>query len=190
MPNHAALTVAFFVWLLNGLDNFFDGEILLIPADLLYIGVKEHKVPDQFHDPFFAEQRNQIPILLGGCAVRHMPGQRLFQKSGVLFLPHIPESFGRAGGGILHSVFIGRHHDLGKLVELWDVLLLLVADILLYRLLHTDLRGLAFDDGEGDAVEKQHKIRPGVMELVPAVYCKFLGNMKQVVLRMIPVNVF
>ena len=119
-----------------------------------------------------------------------MLGQRLLQKSGVLFLPHIPEFFRRAGGGILHSVFIGRHHDLSKLVELWDILLLLVADVLLHSLFHTDLWSFTLNDSEGNTVDKQHNIRPGVVELVPTVYCKLLGNMEQVVLRMLPVNIF
>ena len=183
MPNDAALTVALFVWLLNGLDNLFDGKILLIPANLLYIGIKEHKVPNQFHDPCFAEQRNQIPILLSGGPASHMLGQ-------CLFLPHIPEFLGRAGGGILHSVFIGRHHDLSKLVELWDILLLLVADVLLHSLFYADLGRFTLNDSEWDTVDKQHDIRPGIVKLVPAVYCKLLGNMEQVVLRMFPVNVF
>ena len=119
-----------------------------------------------------------------------MLGQCPFQKSGVLFLPHIPEFFRRAGGGILHSVFIGRHHDLSKLVELWDILLLLVANVLLHSLFHTDLWSFTLNDSEGNTVDKQHDIRPGVVELVPAVYCKLLSNMEQVVLRMLPVNIF
>ena len=190
MPDHAALTVTLFVRLLNGLDNLFDGEILLIPANLLYIGVKEHKVPDQFHDPCFAEQRNQIPILLSRGPISHMLGQFLFQKSGVLFLPHIPEFFRRSGGGILHGIFIGRHHNLGKLVELRNIFLLLVADVLLHGLFYADLGRFTLNDSKGDTVNKQHNIRPGVVELVPAIYCKLLGNMEQVVLRMFPVNVF
>ena len=190
MPDNATLTVALFVRLLNGLDNLFDGEILLIPANLLYIGVKEDKVPDQFHDPFFAEQRNQIPILLSWGPVSHILGQCLFLKNGVLFLPHIPEFLGRAGGGILHSVFIGRHHDLSKLVELWDILLLLVANVLLHSLFHTDLWSFTLNDSEGNTVDKQHDIRPGIVNLVPAVYCKLLSNMEQIVLRMLPVNIF
>ena len=190
MPDHAALTVTLFVRLLNGLDNLFDGEILLIPANLLYIGVKEHKVSDQFYNPFFAEQRNQIPILLSGSAVSHILGQCSFQKSGVLFLPYIPEFFRRTGGGILHSIFIGRHHDLSKFVELWDILLLLVADILLHGLFYADLGRFTLNDSEGNTVDKQHDIRPGVVKLVPTVYCKLLGNMEQVVLRMLPVDVF
>ena len=190
MPDNATLTVALFVRLLNGLDNLFDGEILLIPANLLYIGVKEDKVPDQFHDPFFAEQRNQIPILLSWGPVSHILGQCLFLKSGVLFLPHIPELLRRAGGSILHSVFVGRHHNLGKLVELWDILLLLIADILLHSLFYADLGRFTLNDGEGNTVDKQHDIRPSVVEFVPAVYCKLLSNMEQIVLRMLPVNVF
>ena len=178
MPDDATLTVVLFVWLLDGLDNLFDSEILLIPADFLYIGVKEHKVPDQFHDPFFAEQRNQIPILLSGGAVNHMLGKCLFQKSGVLFPPYIPEFFRRAGSGILHGVFIGRHHNLGKLVELWDILLLLVADVLLHSLFYADLGRFTLNDSEGNTIDKQHDIRPGIVKLVPAVYCKLLGNMK------------
>ena len=184
------MTVTLFVRLLNGLDNLFDGEILLIPANLLYIGVKEHKVSDQFYNPFFAEQRNQIPILLSGGSVSHILGQCLIQKSNILLLPHIPEFFGRSGGGILHGVFIGRHHNLGKLVELWDILLLLVADVLLHGLFYADLGRFTLNDSKGDTVNKQHNIRPGVVELVPAIYCKLLGNMEQVVLRMFPVNVF
>ena len=184
------MTVTLFVRLLNSLDNLFDGEILLIPANLLYIGGKEHKVSDQFYNPFFAEQRNQIPILLSGGAVSHILGQCLFQKSGVLFFPHIPEFFRCAGGGILHSVFIGCHHNLGKLVELRDILLLLVADILLHSLFYTDLGCFTLNDSKGDTVDKQHDIRPGVVKLIPTVYCKLLGNMEQIVLRMLPVNVF
>ena len=119
-----------------------------------------------------------------------MLGQRLLQKSGVLFLPHIPEFFRRAGGGILHSVFIGRHHDLSKLVELWDILLLLVANVLLHSLFHTDLWSFTLNDSEGNTVDKQHDIRPSVVELVTAVYRKFFRDMEQVVLRMLPVDVF
>ena len=187
MPDDATLTVVLFVWLLNGLDNLFDGEILLIPANLLYIGVKEHKVPDQFHDPFFTEQRNHIPILLSEGSVNHMLGHCLFQKSGVLFLPHIPEFFRCTGSGILHSVFIGRHHNLDKLVELRNVFLLLVSDVLLHSLFYADLGRFTLNDSEGDTVDKQHDIRPGIVKLVPTVYC---GNMEQVVLRMLPINVF
>ena len=183
------MTVALFVWLLNGLDNLFDGEILLIPANLLYIGVKEDKVPDQFHDPFFTEQRNHIPILFSGYAVSRILGQCLLQKSGILFLPHIPEFFRRAGGGILHSVFVGCHHNLGKLVELWDILLLLVTDVLLHGLFYADLRRFTLNYSKGDTVDKQHDIRPGIVKLVPAVYCKLLGNMEQVVLQMFPINI-
>ena len=189
MPNDAALAVAFFIWLLNRFDDLFDGEILLIPANFLHIGVKEHKVPDQFHHTLLAKQGNQIPILFGGGAAGHIPGQRRFQKNGILFLPHIPKFLRRSCCGILHSVFIGRHHDLSKLVELWNVLLLLVADILLHGLLHADLWGLALDHGEGDAVDEQHNIRAGVVELVPAVHREFLCDMKQVVLRVRPVDV-
>ncbi|CDA79109.1 unknown [Clostridium sp. CAG:242] len=190
MPNDTALTVALFILLLDGLDNLFDGKILLIPANLLYIGIKEHKVSDQLDDPFFAEQRNQILILLSGGAVSHILSQCSFQKSGVLFLPHIPEFFRRTGGGILHGVFIGRHHNLGKLVELRNVLLLLVADVLLHALFYADLRRFTLNDGEGNTVDKQHDIRPGIVKLVPAVYRKFFGDMKQVILWMLPVNVF
>ena len=189
MPDDAALAVAPFVRLLNGLDNLFNGEILLIPADFLHVGVKEHKIPDQLHDPLPAEKGNQIPVLLRGRATRHILGQCRFEKRGVLFLPYIPELLGRAGGGVLHGVFIGRHDDLGKLVELGNVLCLLVADVLLHGLLHADLRSLALDDSKGDTVEKQHEIRPGVAELVPAVYRKLLGDVKQVVLRMLPINI-
>ena len=119
-----------------------------------------------------------------------MLGQRLLQKSGVLFLPHIPEFFRRAGGGILHSVFIGRHHDLGKLVKLRDVFLLLVTDVLLHGLFYADLGRFTLNDSEGNTVDKQHDIRPSVVELVTAVYRKFFRDMEQVVLRMLPVDVF
>ena len=38
--------------------------------------------------------------------------------------------------------------------------------------------GLAFNDSEGNPVDKQHNIRPGIVELVPAVHRKFLGHME------------
>ena len=128
--------------------------------------------------------------MLGGGAAVHTPGQRIFQKSGILFFPHIPEFLGRSGCGILYSIFIGRHHDLRKLVELWNVLLLLVADILFHGLLHADLWGLTLDHCEGDAVDEQHNIWAGVVKLVPAVHRKFLGHMEKVILRVLPVDVF
>ena len=119
-----------------------------------------------------------------------MLGQCIFQKSSVLFFPHIPKFFWCAGGGILHGIFIGRHHNLGKLVELRDVFLLLVANVLLHSLFYADLGRFTLNNSKRDTVDKQHNIRPGIVELVPAVYCKLLGNMEQVVLRMFPVNVF
>ena len=67
---------------------------------------------------------------------------------------------------------------------------MLVADILLHGLFYADLGRFTLNNSKRDTVDKQHDIRPGVVELVPAVYCKLLGNMEQVVLRMFPVNVF
>ena len=118
-----------------------------------------------------------------------MLGQCSFQKSSVMFLPYGPEFFRRAGGGVLHGVFIGRHYDLSKLVELRNVFLLLVADVLLHGLFYADLGRFTLNDSERDTVDKQHNIRPGIVKLVPAVYCKLFGDMEQVVLRMFPVNV-
>ena len=67
---------------------------------------------------------------------------------------------------------------------------MLVADVLLHGLFYTDLRGFTLNDGKGDTVDKQHDIRSGIMKLIPTVYCKLLSNIEQVVLRMLPVDVF
>ena len=163
VPDNAALPVALFIGLRNGPDDLLDGEILLIPADFFHVGVKEHKVADQLHGPFPAEQGDQVSVLLGGHAAGYVPGQRILQKGGVLLLPHVPELFSGACGGIFDGVFVGRYHNLRELIELGDTLLLLVAHILLHGLLHADLRGFAFDDRKGDAVNEQYDIRPGIM---------------------------
>ena len=49
---------------------------------------------------------------------------------------------------------------------------------------------LALDDGEGNAVDEQHDIRTGIVPLVPAVYGEFLGHMEEVVVPVVPVDVF
>ena len=116
--------------------------------------------------------------------------QCLSQKSGVLLLPHIPKFLRRAGGGILHSILISCHNNLSKLIKLWNIFFLLVADVLLHSLLYTNLWSFALDDGEWDAVNKQHNIRTNIVELVPAVHRKLLGDMEQVVFPMLPVNKF
>ena len=189
MPDHAALPVALFVGLLDGLDDLLDGKVLLIPAYFFHVGVEKHKVPDQFHNPLFAEQRNQVAVLFGGHAVRDIAVQCIFQKSCVLLLPHIPEFFRGGSGGILHGVLVGGHDNLSKFIELRDILALLVADVLFHCLVNTDLWSLTLDNRKRDTIDEQHKIRAGIMKLVPAVYRKFIGYVKQVVLRVLPVNI-
>lgn len=69
---------------------------------------------------------------------------------------------------------LGRHHNLRKFKELGDVRLLLVADILL----HADLWHLTLNHRKRDAVDKQHNIRSGIVELVLTVHRKFLSDME------------
>ena len=45
-------------------------------------------------------------------------------------------------------------------------------------LFYADLGRFTLNDSEGNTIDKQHDIRPGIVKLVPAVYCKLLGNMK------------
>ena len=52
------------------------------------------------------------------------------------------------------------------------------------------MRGLTLNDGKGDTVNEQDKIRTSVVLPVQTVYGVFLCYMEQVVLRMIPVDVF
>ena len=189
VPDDATLPVTLFIRLGNGFDDLLNGKILLIPADFFHVGVKEHKVADQLHGPFPAEQGDQVSVLLGGRAAGYVPGQGILQKSCILFLPHVPELFSGACGGIFDGVFVGRYHNLRELIELGDTLLLLVAHILLHGLLHANLRGFAFDDRKGDAVNEQYDIRPGIMKLVPAVHGELLRHMEQIVFRMLPVDV-
>src|SRR5699024_5325912 len=78
----------------------------------------------------------------------------------------------------------------GELVKLRNIFLLLVTDVLLHGLFYADLGRFTLNDGKGDTVDKQHDIRPGIVELVPTVYCKFFGDMEQIILWMFPVDVF
>ena len=161
VPDDAALPVAPLIQLLNSPNDLLDRKVLLVTADFLHIGVKKNKIADQFQHPLRSKQGNQVPVLLRRRPARDMLRQGLFQKGGVLLFPDGPELFGCVGGGVFHCIFVGGHHNLGKLVELGDVLRLLVADGLLHCLLHADLGGFALDGGKGDAIDEKYQIRYG-----------------------------
>lgn len=56
----------------------------------------------------------------------------------------------------------------------------LAANVLFYRLFYANLGSFVL----------RHDIRPSIVELVPTIYCKFPGNMEQVVFRMLPADIF
>ena len=178
MPDDTALPVSLGILLLNGLYDLLNGEILLITGDLLHIGIEQNEIAHQLHDPLPAQQRDDVSVLLRGQSIRHQILQGVLCKGFVFLFPHIPELLGRAGGGILDCILIGRHDDLSILEQLGDVLGLLVADVLLHGLVHGDMGSLALDDRKGNAVDKQHNIRAGIMPLILAVYGEFLGHME------------
>ena len=93
-------------------------------------------------------------------------------------MPGGPELFEGSGGGIFNRVFICGGDNLRKFKELGDVFGLLIANGLLNSLLHTDLGRFAFDNGERNAVEKEDKIRPGIVKLILAVHRKFFSHVE------------
>ena len=92
--------------------------------------------------------------------------------------------------GVFHDVFVGCHDDLGILEKLGDIVCLLVANHLLHGLLHGNIGCLALDHRERNAVDKQNNVRTGIVKLILAFYSEFFRHMEQVVLRMLPVDVF
>ena len=189
MPNDAALAVAVLVAFGDGLHDFPDGEELLIAADLLHVGVKENEVTNQLVYAIGAEQRDDIPVLFGGHAIRDECFQPGLQPIGILLLPYAPELFGRAGCRVFDGVLVGRHDELRKFEEMRDIRRLLVADHLPDGLFHGNMRSLALDDGKGDAVDEQHDIRACVVLPVPAVHGEFLRDVEHIVLRIVPVDI-
>ena len=107
----------------------------------------------------------------------------------ILLLPDAPELFGRAGCRVFDGVLVGRHDELRKFEEMRDIRRLLVADHLPDGLFHGDMRGLALDDGKGNAIDEQHDIRAGVVLPVPAVHGELLRDVEHVVLRVVPVDI-
>ena len=51
------------------------------------------------------------------------------------------------------------------------------------------MRGLALDDGKGNAIDEQHDVRAGVVLPVPAVHGELLRDVEHVVLRVVPVDI-
>ena len=51
------------------------------------------------------------------------------------------------------------------------------------------MRGLALDDGKGNAIDEQHDVRAGVVLPVPAVHGELLRDVEHVVLRIVPVDI-
>ena len=190
VPHHTTLAVTLAVLLLNSLDNLFDCKILLITADLLHIGIKQHEVANQFHDPLRAEQGDNIPVLFGRNSVCHQLCQSGIQEGVIFFFPHIPELLGSSCRGILHRILVGCQNDLGILEQLGNIVCLLIADILLHCLIHGNMGCLTLDYRKGNTVDKQHNIRTGIMELVLAFHSEFFCHMEQVVFPVIPVDVF
>ena len=189
MPNDAALAVAVLVAFGDGLHDFPDGEELLIAADLLHVGVEENEISNQLVYAIGAEQRDDIPVLFGGHAIRDECFQPGLQPIGILLFPDAPEFFGRADCRIFDGVLVGCHDELREFEELRNICRLLVADHLPDGLIHGNMRSLALDDGKGDAVDEQHDIRAGVVLPVPAVHGELLRDVEHVVLRRLPVDI-
>ena len=190
VPNHAALAVPFAVSLRDGFDDLPNGKILLIPADFLYVGIKQNKIARQLHQALPAKQGNHITILFGRGSVCHQLCQSGIKEFRILLFPYAPELLWGACCGVFHDVFVGCHDDLGILEKLGDIVCLLVANHLLHGLLHGNIGCLALDHRERNAVDKQNNVRTGIVKLILAFYSEFFRHMEQVVLRMLPVDVF
>lgn len=65
----------------------------------------------------------------------------------------------------------------------------LVSDALRNRLLHTDLRGLALDDRQRDAVDKQDDVRPDRLRAAGALHAELGGDVEGVAPPVSPVDV-
>ena len=189
MPNDAALAVVVLVAFGDGLHDFPDGEELLIAADLLHVGVEENEIANQLEHALTAEQRDGVSVLFGGHAIRDKRAQPGLQPVSILLLPYAPELFGRAGCRVFDGVLVGRHDELREFEELRNICRLLVADHLPDGLFHGDMRGLALDDGKGNAIDEQHDVRAGVVLPVPAVHGELLRDVEHVVLRIVPVDI-
>ena len=189
MPNYTALTVAFLVVLGNRTHNLLDCKILLITADLFHIGIKENEIADQLKNTILVKQRDNVLILHGRNAACNQRIQISLHPLGILFFPHIPELLGCARGSILDCVLIGCQYDLGILEQLRNVASLLITNHLLNSLIHRNLRSLAFNYREGNAVDKQHNIRTRIVLFVLAFYGKLFRHMKYIVLRIVPINI-
>ena len=190
VPNHAALAVPFAVSLRDGFDDLPNGKILLIPADFLYVGIKQNKIARQLHQALPAKQGNHITILFGRGSVCHQLCQSGIKEFRILLFPYAPELLWGACCGVFHDVFVGCHDDLGILEKLGDIVCLLVANHLLHGPLHGNIGCLALDHRERNAVDKQNNVRTGIVKLILAFYSEFFRHMEQVVLRMLPVDVF
>ena len=189
MPDNAALPISLFITFADRLHDLFDGKVLLITADFLHIAVKQNEVTEQFHHAGNAEQRDDVPILLGGYTVGNQPIHFALQESCILLFPHVPELLRRAGSGVLDAVLVGRHYDLRKHKQLRNILHLLIAHHLLNGLLHRNMGGFALDHSKRNAVDKQHNIRTSGMLLVLTVNGVFICDMEHIVLRVLPVDI-
>ena len=190
MPNNAALTIAGSIIGIDCFHDFFNGKELLIPADLLDVGIIQDEVFAELHQPFRSKQRYNVSVLNGRLAPHNILINQFVLPIRILLMPNTPKVFTGSTGCIFDCVFIGCHDDLRKLKQLRNIVLALIADHLFNRLFFADCRRFALDNAKGNAVYKQHNVGASIFLLVPTVARIFFCYMKNIVFGVFPVNVF
>ena len=208
VPDDAAATLAAVVRLPDAGEHLADGEHLLVARDLAHAAVEHGEGPGHLQQALRAAQRVERAVLLGHLPAHqigrnllahaqlgkgqieqrglHRLRQRALQQRrdfgvGYVLLPLRPELGRGAGGGVAGFILVHRQHGLHVGKQARDVFVALVADGLRDGLGHLDLRRLALDHREGNAVDEQYDVRPTGLDAAGALHGEFGGHVVDVV---------
>ena len=187
MPQHTASCV-FTVFQKNSVHALFDGEILLVAADLFDVIVVDNKVANEIQQAFRMQERDECSVLLLDLSVRRAFSAPIVQPFFVIFMPGHKLLGGSPAGTVEYLVRVHCQDKLGIPEQLGNIVFSPVADILGDAFHHINAGALALDDNERDPVYKHDNIRTGEFP-VRTFNLKLIGNLQDIVLRMLEVNV-
>jgi len=217
VPDHAALSGAADIVLLDRLGRAADPEELLMARNLADAAIEHGEAADQIEQPLGAAECVNRPVLgrdravafgghgveVGACASEvtgedgvllhrgeHTVGKGCDGLVGVfLVAPCLPEPPRRPDRRIARLVPVHSDQQLGEVEKLRDVVLVLVADQLAVRLLQAFGRPFVLDHQDRDAVHERDDIAAlGLARRCP-LDRELCGDVEDVVRWPLPIDV-
>ena len=187
MPKHTASCV-FAVFQKNSVHALFDGEILLVAADLFDVIVVDNKVANDIQQALRMQERDKRPVLLLDLSIRGAFSAPVVHPFFVIFVPGHELLGGGPASPIEDLVRIHSQDKLGIPEQLGNIFFSPVADILRDTFHHINAGPFALNDDKRNPVNEHDNIRSGKFP-VRTFHLKLVGNLQNVILRMLKVDV-